>query len=75
MPFCVQSRKIADSGYGSMEMEGWKAGQQAELGERILEAKSLEEIEQWLKSVCHNLSGKIGTDAILRYDRLRVRSK
>ncbi|MBI4595161.1 MAG: Rpn family recombination-promoting nuclease/putative transposase [Candidatus Tectomicrobia bacterium] len=26
--------------------------QLAELGERILEAKSLEEIEQWLKSVC-----------------------
>jgi predicted transposase YdaD len=28
--------------------------QQGELGERILEAGSIEEIREWLKSVCHN---------------------
>jgi len=28
--------------------------QQDELGERILEARSIEEIREWLSSVCHN---------------------
>jgi hypothetical protein len=28
--------------------------QQEELGERVLEAHSLDEIREWLKSVCHN---------------------